>query len=251
MSSTTNGSEPKLSLVIPCLNEAANVVLVIDRLAELSKTITAPFEVIFVDGGSRDGTPDAINARVQHHGLGFVRVDVMKDRGGYGRDIMMGLRQARAEVLAWTHADMQTDIKDVFDAYALFQRESASDPNIVIKGKRQNRPLFDALFSFGMQVFTFVTLGVNINDINAQPKMFSRAFFERHLLDDPPNDFSLDLFALFKARKNGYRILTVPVYFTDRLHGEAKGGGGGLGMKVALTKRTVKFILATRRRVRA
>ena len=163
---------------------------------------------------------------------------------------MQGLSLERADVLAWTHADMQTDPSDVLVAYDLFMRENAREPNLMVKGKRQKRPLLDVVFTFGMQVFTFLTLGMNINDINAQPKLFSREFYEKHLLEGPPNDFSLDLFALYKARSNGLRVLTVPVVFAGRRYGEAKGGGGGIRAKIVLTKRTVKYILATRKRMR-
>lgn len=247
MSMQTLGSDIALSLVIPCFNEVDNALLVVDRLMELHKSLSYPVEVIFVDGGSSDGTPEDLKRRIDEHGLTNVCVVVMPQKRGYGYDIMYGLGQAKGDVLAWTHADMQTDLKDVFDGYELYQNSIPENPNLVIKGKRLKRPLLDAFFTFGMQMFTLVTLRANINEINAQPKIFSRSFFEQHMLEGAPDDFSLDLFLLYKARKNNYKIHAMPVIFADRMHGEAKGGGGDLRLKYTLVKRTVSYILKLRK----
>jgi hypothetical protein len=67
-------------------------------------------------------------------------------------------------------------------------------------------------------------------------------------MTDPPHDLSLDVYALYTASRAGYRILEVSVQFGKRTAGVAKGGGSLKG-KYKLTKRTVGFLLALRRRV--
>ena len=86
-----------------------------------------------------------------------------------------------------------------------------------------------------MGMLSSLLMGVNLTDINAQPKMFHRSFLEN--LTDAPDDFSLDLYLLFQARVNGYEILEYPVHFGRRMHGDAKGGGTLKG-KWKLIKRT-------------
>jgi hypothetical protein len=100
--------------------------------------------------------------------------------------------------------------------------------------------MLDVFFTFSMQVYVFFKLQVMLNDINGQPKLFSKKFFEL-IKQDAPNDFSLDLYFLFKASKMG-KIVEFPVYFSQRLAGEAKGGSGNLNLKLKLTKRTLSFI---------
>ena len=87
----------------------------------------------------------------------------------------------------------------------------------------------ERFFTFGMQVMVWLVLRKPLVDINAQPKLFSRRFYDRYLKDDPPSDFSLDLFALYQAHIHDYKIRVLPVYFKKRLYGEAKGGGGEVG----------------------
>ena len=56
-------------------------------------------------------------------------------------------------------------------------------------------------------------------DINAQPTMFTRGFFQTW--EHPPEDFSLDLYAYFMAKKSELTIKRFPVEFSNRLHGES------------------------------
>ena len=48
-----------------------------------------------------------------------------------------------------------------------------------------------------MQYYASLILGVALNDINAQPKLFSREFYNNYILGQAPHDFSLDLYALY------------------------------------------------------
>ncbi len=108
---------------------------------------------------------------------------------GYGYGILFGLRAAQGELLAWTHADMQTDPKDVLHDLAIFEQHKIK--NLYVKGQRVKRPLADVFFTISMSVFETLLLRTRLWDINAQPNMFSRAFFETWV--NPPHDFSLEL----------------------------------------------------------
>ena len=87
-----------------------------------------------------------------------------------------------------------------------------------------------------MQVYCTIILKTKLNDINAQPKLFSRKFYENNF-KNAPLDFSLDLFLLTKTNK----IKTVDVFFHKRKYGKAKGGGTMKG-KWKLIKRTISYI---------
>lgn len=244
---TVSGSNIGLSIIVPCLDEVDNVGRFIDRVAELNKSITIRYEILFVDGGSTDGTPENIKTTACKHKLNnVISVITANDTGfGYGHDIIYGLSMAKYDVLAWTHADLQTDIYDVFIAFDHFISLNGINDDIIIKGKRKNRHLMDSFFTLGMQVFSLAVTKVNLNDINAQPKLFSRRFFQLYLSIDPPSDFSLDLHALITAKKYNFRIETIPVFFNKRRYGEAKGGGS-FKVKYKLIKRTVKYIMNSR-----
>lgn len=200
----------KLSLVIPCYNEADNLPLLLGRCAEVARK--DEIEVILVDNGSTDATPSVLTSLLpQYPGIRSVRVDVNQ---GYGYGILAGLRAATGEILAWTHADMQTDPTDVLRGLLFFEQHGAS---IFVKGRRYGRPLSDVFFTAGMSVFETLLMGCRLWDINAQPTMFSRVFFETW--QNPPHDFSLDLYAYYEARRQKLSVYRFPVRFGERAHG--------------------------------
>jgi hypothetical protein len=57
----------------------------------------------------------------------------------------------------------------------------------------------------------------------------------------PPNDFSLDLYTYYKAKKEELKIATVPVNFGERLHGESKWAFN-FKSRIAMIIRTWKYI---------
>lgn len=208
---------PQLSIVIPCWNEAANLPGLIAAWADLWRDGDA-WELLLVDNGSTDGTADLLAAARSQHP--FLRVvTVPPPNIGYGHGILTGLRAARGDVLAWTHADGQTPPADVLRAWQAWQ-SSPQPERTIVKGRRRNRPLADAAFTAGMSVWATALLGTPLHDINAQPKLLPRALFQQFV--EPPEDLSLDVYLLWLARQLGYRIATIDVRFGARSHGQSR-----------------------------
>ena len=205
---------PTLSLVIPCYNEARNIPALLERCAVL--TGRPGVEVILVDNGSSDDTPALLQDLLpRYSGCRSVRVE--KNRG-YGFGILSGLRAATGQILAWTHADLQTDPADALRGLDLF--EAAPDPDrLFVKGRRHGRPAGDVFFTTGMSVFETLLLARPLWDVNAQPTMVTRSFFEAW--GKPPHDFALDLYAYYNARRAGMTVRRFPVRFGERLHGHS------------------------------
>lgn len=224
-----------LSLIIPCYNEEDNIPLIVKRCREI-KPEDFSMEVLLVNNGSKDKTAYRISELTA--GDDFFRMVEVKENKGYGFGILSGLEQAEGKFLAWTHADMQTDPFDVIKGYQLIKNKN--NEQVFVKGSRKKRAFVPWLFTFGMSVVAFLKLKTWLPDIGAQPKIFSKEFFENHLKNKAPNDFALDLFAMYQAKKHG-KIITFPVVFLKRLHGEAKGGGN-LKTRIKVTQRVIKFI---------
>jgi glycosyltransferase involved in cell wall biosynthesis len=227
----------RLSLVIPCYNEAANLPLLLERCGRVAAT--PGVEILMVDNGSTDATPQVLaDLLPRYPGCRSVRVDKNQ---GYGFGILSGLAAAEGDILGWTHADMQTDPMDALTGLALFERDGQ---DIFVKGWRYGRPFADVVFTTGMSIFETVLLGKSMWDINAQPTMFSRAFFQTW--GKPPHDFSLDLYAYFKARRAGLAVRRFPVRFGARAHGVSHWNVNWAA-KRKFIRRTVAFSLELKR----
>lgn len=240
----------ELSVIVPCYNEEKNIPLILERFAAAVGK-RSDTEVILVDNGSQDATGRVMVREMARPEYAFARKAVVGKNQGYGYGILSGLREAKGSVLAWTHADLQTDPLDVikaFERYLEISRENAG--RLMVKGHRRNRGMAEKLFSLGMQCLSSVALGMWFTEVNAQPKLFPRGLYER--FDNPPHDFSLDLYLLWLAKANGYKIVSIPVYFNKRLYGEAKGGGGSSpAVKWKLIKRTASYIFQLRAEISA
>lgn len=233
-----------LSIVVPCHNEEKNIPLILKRFLDAYRK--HPFELILVNNASTDNSKKIFNSLLSEKKYKFARI-IDEPIPGYGRAIIAGLKSAKGDVLAWTHADMQTDPMDVIAGFELFKSEFNNDKKIIIKGKRIKRPFGARMFTFGMSLITSVVLHDLYFDINAQPKIFSREFFEKNMAC-PPHDFSLDLYLLACARKNKYRLIAFPVFFNKRMHGKSKWAFS-FKSKWKTILRTVKYIFALKKKL--
>lgn len=222
----------KLSIIIPCYNEE----LSLNKLVEnCLSNINDNIEIILVDNGSTDSTfKSLVNLNLPDNIIPL-RID---KNIGYGDGILQGLKHAKGEIVSWTHADLQTDISDVISGFNQFE-DNLINKDCMVKGIRKNRNIIDSFFTFSMGLYSSVVIGTWMYDINAQPKMFHRSFMDE--FEDPPLDFSLDLFLMHFFKRKKIKIKTFSVIFNKRKYGEAKGGGTFKG-KMKLIKRTLSYI---------
>lgn len=223
----------KLSIIVPCYNEEKNIPLILERFSEVIDRDDV--ELLLVNNGSLDDSKKVMDELVPKYA--FARVVEVKENQGYGFGILSGLKEAKGEYIGWTHADMQTDPYDPLKALEIIEK-TKNPKNIYVKGLRKKRPLFDSFFTIGMSIFETLYLKTKLYDINAQPNIFHRSFFEKW--ENPPHDFSLDLYVLYCAKKWGYKLIRFPVIFPPRIHGESSWNTG-LGAKWGFIKRTVGF----------
>lgn len=131
---------PKLSVVIPTLNEADHLPALLDDL----RAQTLAVEIVVADGGSQDATC----AEVERRGLGVVR-------GAKGRGVQMnaGAERSHGEILLFLHADSRlAGAMQLETALTAFEAERASSP-VLVAGHFALRfdrtgPTADALFRF-------------------------------------------------------------------------------------------------------
>jgi glycosyltransferase involved in cell wall biosynthesis len=220
----------KLSVVVPCYNEAKNIPLILsgfDKVIERND-----IEVVLVNNGSTDDSAEVFEKLLPNYPFAQL-VNVVENKG-YGFGILAGLKQASGMYIGWTHADMQTDPQDVIRALAII--EDGNETNtIYVKGDRKGRPFFDQIFTSGMSLFETIYMGEKLYDINAQPNIFHRDFFNSW--KNPPHDFALDLYALYMARKQKIKVIRFDVLFPERIHGTSKWNTSFAAKK--------KFILRT------
>ena len=126
------GSRPLVSLVVPVYNEAATIREVHARAAESLESLGRPYEIVFVDDGSGDGTWDVLQElyRDDEH----VRAVRFKRNFGQHPALHAGITRARGEIVVTMDADLQNDPSDIQHLV-----QAIEDGHDVASGRRRGR----------------------------------------------------------------------------------------------------------------
>ena len=136
-----------ISLIIPSYNESENIVELCNRLIKINKKYKY-IEIIIVNNGSTDSTAYVLKKHPIYKTKNFKLVKIRKNIG-YGNGIIKGIYQAKGEIIAWFHADLQTNPNDVVSCILKYKKKLIKNKTI-IKGKRKSRSSFDNLFTYFM-----------------------------------------------------------------------------------------------------
>ncbi|NKC48730.1 glycosyltransferase family 2 protein [Ochrobactrum anthropi ATCC 49188] len=234
----------KLSIAIPCYNEALNIPLIVTRLREIIVG-RDDVEVLLVDNGSKDNTADVLRRELQEGDA--IRVITVPVNQGYGYGILRGLEAASGEVLAWTHADMQTDPRDVLIAFDLYKEHAGQ--KIIVKGKRRNRQLLERFLLLACNRLRLLYLGCRLMML-MRSQSCSHANSIRNL--SRPARRMIFRWIYTYCTKRGYTVIAfwkyqsiLPNVFTVRQRVVATG------KRALLIRRTFAYIFDLRRELAA
>ena len=103
----------ELSVVIPCFNERARVDACLEAVCRhLDGLDGVASEVVCVDDGSLDGTPDRLEAWAARR-PDRVRVVRLPENGGKGAAVRAGVEASRGDIVVFLDADLAVDVSHV------------------------------------------------------------------------------------------------------------------------------------------
>ena len=217
---------PLFQLVIPCFNEAKGLSELIQKTVKAAHCYQldpTKFQLILVNNGSSDETESVLRAEKRGPYGDYFTVLTLEKNLGYGGGILEGLKHSSAPWIGFTHADLQCDPKDAITAF--LKQQSAKSPTLV-RGVRKKRKLSSWWISRCYELAVAFFWRVWFYDLNAQPKVFSRELL--NTLEKAPRGIPFDAFVLFQAFKHQWKVLTVPVVLSSRIHGKSSWAGSPL-----------------------
>ena len=235
-----------LSVVLPAFNEEANIRAVVEDAYRTVPALAPIFEIIVVNDGSKDRTGEICDRLVEE--LPNVRVVHHPRNRGYGAALKSGITLARYDIIFFTDADGQFDLKEVA---ALLDHADAYDIVAGYRARRQDPP-HRLLFAWGWNVLVRVVLGVRIRDIDCAFKAFNRHVFDRVQIQSVGAMVNTEIFA--QVFRFGMTVKEVRVSHFPRRHGKPTGGNLAVITKafreLAKIRRKQQTISGVIRRVR-
>jgi polyisoprenyl-phosphate glycosyltransferase len=209
---------PLYSVVIPVFNEEGNVRALVERVGAVMRGIGEPFEIVFVDDGSRDATPALLRAAVAIDPV----VRVVRFTRNYGQEaaVQAGYKHARGTWILQMDGDLQNPPEDI--PKLLAKRDEGFD---IVYGVRKNRqdPLFRRLASESMRWIMRRMLDIELPDDISTFRLM-RASTAKLLADLPEKNKFLSALACWV----GAKYTTVDVGHAARAAGKTKYNFGKL-----------------------
>lgn len=209
----------ELSVFLPCFNEEGNLLKTVSNVKENLIKIADKWEILIIDDGSTDKTPQNADAIAQKDKR--IRVIHHQPNQGYGGAVKSGLYGAKYQWVSFIDADGQFDFKEIKDFIKVKEQTNA---DLVIGWYRKRRvPFLRKVNSFVWQALVFVLFGLRVRDIDCGFKLISKKVINTiPKLESSRGAFISSEF-LIKVKKHGFKIVEIPIHHYPRLKGEATG----------------------------
>jgi dolichol-phosphate mannosyltransferase len=224
-----------VSIIVPTLNEAENVAPLVSQIVAAA----VPFrEILFVDGGSTDGTQEAVCSLAANHPLRLVE----QGRGepGLAAAIMQGARAATGEIVVVMDADLSHPperIGDLLEPLVTGSADMAIGSRYVAGGSTPGWPVWRRLLSRTAAALAYPLTGVR----DSMCGFFAIARARLLEVAPPVSGFKIVFETIVHDRN--LRVREIPIAFRDRARGQSK-----MSVDVAL-RFFVRWVAAILRRL--
>ncbi len=215
-------------VIIPTFNEIENIEDIIRAVFSLEKA----FDILVVDDNSPDLTSHKVK-ELQNEFEGKLFLEIRHEKAGLGTAYIHGFKWCLDHDYNYIFemdADFSHNPKDLIKLYNVCHIEGAdvSIGSRYIKGVNVvNWPMGRVIMSYLASVYVRVITGMKIQDTTAGFVCYKRNVLESINLDKVKFvGYAFQIEMKFKAHLMKYKIIEVPVIFTDRTKGESKLSSG-------------------------
>lgn len=204
----------EFSIVIPLFNERESISELHQTIAEVMQGIGQPYEVIYVDDGSNDGSFDVLIDLHQHD----PNLTAYQFEKNFGKStaLAFGFRKARGEYIVTMDADLQDDPREIPSLY-----KKLGEGYDLVSGWKINRkdPLSKTIPSKFFNTVTRWLSGIQIHDFNCGLKIYRKKVIKNLKIYG-----ELHRYIPVLAHFIGYRVGEAEVLHHARKYGKTKYG---------------------------
>lgn len=202
------GKKPYLSVIVPLYNEEGNVRELHQKIVEACQKLGKPFEIVFIDDGSRDKTNEICRS------LSPLKLIAFRKNFGQTAAFDAGIKNSTGEIIITMDGDLQNDPADI-----KLLLDKINEGNDVVSGWRVKRhdSFSKRFFSRVANVLRKILIDDGIHDSGCSLKAYRRECFE-----------DLDLFGEMHRfipatlKVQGFKVAEIAVAHHPRKHGVTK-----------------------------
>ena len=215
-------------VIIPTYNEKENIEKIILKVFSLAKK----FDILIVDDGSPDGTASIVK-NIQFKFPDSLYIEERTGKLGLGTAYIHGFKWAlknNYDYIFEMDADFShnpDDLIKLLDACSLSNGDVSIGSRYINGVNIVNWPMSRLLMSFFASKYVKIITGMPIQDSTAGFKCYKKAVLQKINLDKIQFvGYAFQIEMKFTAWKYGFKIIEVPVIFTDRQEGNSKMSSG-------------------------
>lgn len=207
-----SSSGVELTVALPALDESEALGQLLPRLRRALEALGVPHEIVVVDGGSKDGTPETarrLGARV-----------IGQERPGFGQALRAGFEAAAGRWVLIMDADGSHPPETIKDLWALRERAGVVIGSRFAPGGSADMPGARYAMSRLLNLVTGLLFAVPVRDASSGFRLYRAELVKG--LDLRQRDFSAQQEILALALSRGGAVAEVPFRYEPRLGGESK-----------------------------
>lgn len=215
-------------VIIPTFNELENI----NEMVQTVMGLEGEFELLIIDDGSPDGTAAVVKS-LQFNFLDRLHLLERKGKLGLGTAYITGFKWALErsyDFIFEMDCDFSHDPKDLIRLYDAVKERSfdlAIGSRYITGVNVVNWPMGRVLMSYFASVYVNFITGLPIKDATAGFKCYHRSVLEGIRLDEVKFiGYAFQIEMKFTTWKLGFKIIEVPIIFTDRTKGTSKMSSG-------------------------
>ncbi|WP_443939328.1 polyprenol monophosphomannose synthase [Pedobacter sp. MW01-1-1] len=210
-------------VIIPTYNEKENIEKIIRKVFSL----TQPFHVLIIDDGSPDGTAEIVKS-LQEEYAGHLFIEERSGKQGLGTAYIHGFKWATQRNYAYIF-EMDADFSHNPDDLVRLREACVNGADVAV-GSRYvkgvnvvNWPMGRVLMSYFASMYVRMITRITIQDATAGFKCYRKQVLETIPLDKIKFvGYAFQIEMKFTAIKYGFKVVEVPIIFTDRTEGVSK-----------------------------
>ena len=207
---------PSISVFFPCYNDAGTISAMVIRALQTLREITDNYEIIVVNDGSVDDSPQILGELSCIMPSEF-RLITHEKNAGYGGVLRSGIAAAKKEWIVYTDGDAQYDAREL----KVLVEKISDDVDFVNGWKIKRRdPFHRIVIGVLYQYFIKLIFGLKIRDVDCDFRLMRREIFDVVKLESDTGTITFEM--IKKVQDAGYRFAEVPVHHYYRQYGESQ-----------------------------